>query len=119
MGNAGLEDAMKLVKCIVRDYKVDETSDALKQLDVSGFTVTRVGGHGRHPNPTTVWRGVEYEVRYLPQTMIDVLVSDDMVDDVVRVVMETAHTGVAGDGRILVMPVEDAYTIRTRVGGPD
>lgn len=110
---------MKLVKCIVRDFKVDQTSDALKQLDVSGLTVTRVGGRGRRPNARGVWRGSEFEVRYESQTMIDVLVSDDMVDDVVRTVMETARTGAAGDGRIFVMPVQEAYTIRTRAGGSD
>ena len=83
---------MKLVKCIVREDKVDETTDALKQIDVSGFTVSHVGGRGRHPNPTACWRGLEYEIRYLPRMMLDVVVADYMVDDVVRVVMETART---------------------------
>lgn len=110
---------MKLVKCIVRTYKVDETTDALKRMDLSGVTVTQVGGRGRRPNPTRYLRGGEYELRYLPQVMIDVVVPDDMVDDVVRIVMETARTGARGDGRVFIMPVEEAYTIRTRAGGPD
>jgi len=109
---------MKLVKCIVRQHKVEETTDALKELDVSGVTVTQVGGHGERPNPTTFWRGAETEIRYLPQMMIDVVVADAVVNDVVRTVMDTARTGRTGDGRIFIIPVEEAYTIRTRVGGP-
>ena len=110
---------MKLVKCIVRPDKVEETTDALKQLDLSGITVTHVGGRGTKPNPKGVYRLMEYEVRYLPHMMIDVVVADAVVDDVVRLVMETARTGKKGDGRVFVMPVEQAYTIRTRAGGPD
>jgi len=114
-----MEEAMKLVKCIVRPDKVDDTTDALKQIDVSGVTVTGVGGRGRRAPPKGVYRCCEYDIRYMPQMMIDVLVADCMVDDVVRIVMETARTGKQGDGRVFVIPVEEAYTIRTRAGGPD
>jgi nitrogen regulatory protein P-II 1 len=110
---------MKLVKCIVRAHKADTTADALKKLDVSGITVTQVGGRGRTANPITVFRGTSQEMRYMPQMMIDVVVADYLVEDVVRTVMETAGTGAHGDGRIFVMPVEEAYTVRTRAGGPD
>jgi len=113
------QEHMKLVKCIVRQYKVEDTTDALKQLGVSGVTVMQVGGRGRRENPKRYWRGTECELRYLPQMMIDVVVADDMVDEVVRVVMETARTGERGDGRVFVVPVDEAYTIRTRAGGPD
>ena len=110
---------MKLIKCIVRPYKAEVTTDALKQIDLSGLTVTEVGGRGRRTNPMGSWRGSEYEMRYMPQMMIDVVVSDCMVDDVVRIVMEAARTGQRGDGQLFIMPVEEAYTIRTRAGGLD
>ena len=110
---------MKLVKCIVRIDRVDETTDAIRQLDVSGITVTQVGGHGRSPNPMGVFRSQEYEIRYLPQMMIDVVVDDAVVDDVIRTVMEKARTGQPGDGRVFIIPVEEAYSVRTRVGGAD
>jgi nitrogen regulatory protein P-II 1 len=110
---------MKLVKCIVREGTVDATTDALKQLDVSGLTVTHVGGRGRGRNPMVVFRGSEFEMPFRPQMMIDMVVADYMVDDVVKTVMETARTGQRGDGRVFVIPVEEAYTIRTRCGGPD
>ena len=110
---------MKLVKCIIREDKVDETTDALKEIDVSGVTLTPVLGRGRGPNPKALYRGSAYEIRHMPKMMLDVVVSDDSVDDVVRIVMRAARTGKRGDGRVFVIPVEDAYTIRTRAGGPD
>ena len=110
---------MKLVKCIIREDKVDETTDALQEIDVSGVTLTPVRGRGRGPNPKALFRGSAYEIRHMPQMMLDVVVSDDSVDDVVRIVMRAARTGKRGDGRVFVIPVEDAYTIRTRAGGPD
>jgi nitrogen regulatory protein P-II 1 len=114
-----VEEPVKLVKCIVREHRVEQTTDALKQIDVSGVTVTHVLGSGRRRNPTGVYRGHAFELRHTPQMMIDVVVADDLVDEVVRIVMEAARTGERGDGRIFVIPVEEAYTIRTRCGGAD
>jgi nitrogen regulatory protein PII len=115
----GVEGTVKLVKCIVREDKVDVTTDALKELDVSGVTVTHVLGRGRREMPKVAWRGCEYEMRHQPQMMIDIVVDDYLVDDIIRIVMDVARTGGRGDGRIFVMPVEEAYTIRTRAGGVD
>ena len=89
---------MKLIKCVVRDEKV-------------------VRGHGTHGTRTEFYRGIAYAARLLPKSMIDVVAPDDLVDDVIRVVTETASTGEASDGRIFVMTVDEAYTIRTRQGG--
>ena len=108
---------MKLIKCVVREEKVTETTDALKALDLSGLTVSRVLGRGTCEAHTEFYRGVAYQVRLLPKMMIDVVAPDELVDDIVRVVTETARTGVVGDGRIFVMTVEEAYSIRTRQGG--
>lgn len=115
----GREEPVKLIKCIVRTHKADETMDALREIDLSGFTVTEVAGSGRAPNPKSSWGGRRLELRYVPKTMIDVLVADHVVDDVVRIVMDKARTGNRGDGRVFIIPVEEAYTIRTRAGGPD
>jgi nitrogen regulatory protein PII len=104
---------MKLIKCIVRPNKVDEIKDALEKVSVSGLTVTEVRGHGRQKGHKAVYRGREYEVSLLPKMMIDVVASDALVDDIVRTVIETARTGEIGDGRIFVMPVDQAYNIRT------
>ena len=108
---------MKLVKCVVREEKAEETAEALKALELSGLTISRVSGHGEHEERTEFYRGIRYQVRLLPKVMIDVVAPDASVDDVVRVVTETARTGSVGDGRIFVMTVEEAYTIRTGQGG--
>jgi nitrogen regulatory protein PII len=108
---------MKLVKCVVREEKVEETTEALKALNLSGLTISRVSGLGQHEERTELYRGIRYQVRLLPEVMIDVVAPDDLVDDVVRIVSETARTGAVGDGRIFVMTVEEAYSIRTREGG--
>jgi nitrogen regulatory protein PII len=110
---------MKLVKCIIREDKVDETSDALKALDVSGITVTHVRGRGRRAPLKISWRGVQVDRRFDPQSMLDIVVDDYLVDDVVRVVMQNGFTGRRGDGRIFVLTIDEAYTIRTHAGGVD
>jgi len=107
---------MKLVKCIVRPDFVAEATIALEKLGVSGITVTEVRGRGRRTRPIGDFRGVEYE-RFLAMSMIDVIAADDLVDDVVQVVIEHTRTGEFGDGRVLVMPIEEGYSIRTRQCG--
>jgi len=104
---------MKLIKCIVRPNKVEEIKDALEKVNVSGLTVTEVRGHGRQKGHKAVYRGREYEVSLLPKMMIDVVAPDALVDDIVRTVADAARTGEIGDGRIFVMPVDQAYNIRT------
>jgi nitrogen regulatory protein P-II 1 len=104
---------MKLIKCIIRPNKVEDVKDALERVNVSGMTVTEVRGHGRQKGHKAVYRGREYEVSLLPKMMIDIVAPDAAVDDIVRTIIETARTGEIGDGRIFVMPVQQAYNIRT------
>lgn len=107
---------MKLVKCIVRPDFVADVTAALEALGVSGITVTDVRGRGRRTRPVGDFRGLQYD-RFLPMAMIDVIASDDLVDDIVQAVMDRTRTGEYGDGRVLVMPIEEAYSIRTRQCG--
>ena len=107
---------MKLVKCIVRPDSVLEATCALESLGVSGITVTDVRGRGKRTRPTGDFRGIEYE-RFMPMSMIDVIVSDDLVDDTVRVVITHTRTGEFGDGRVFVMPIDEGFSIRTRQCG--
>jgi len=107
---------MKLVKCIVRPDLVAEATSALEQLGVSGITVTDVRGRGRRTRPIGDFRGAPYE-RFLSMAMIDVIAADDLVDDIVQLVIERTRTGEFGDGRVLVMPIEEGYSIRTRQCG--
>ena len=105
---------MKLIKCIIRPNRVDEVRDALeKESSVTGMTVTEVRGHGRQKGHKAVYRGREYELSLLPKTMIEMAVSDHLVDDVIRIVMKAARTGDIGDGRIWVLNIDEGYSIRT------
>jgi nitrogen regulatory protein PII len=104
---------MKLVKCIIRPNKVDEVREALEKASVSGMTITEVRGHGRQKGHKAIYRGREYDVSLLPKTMIEMAVTDDLVDEVVAVLMKAARTGDIGDGRIWVLSIEEGYNIRT------
>jgi len=104
---------MKLIKCIIRPNKVDEVRTALEKASIAGMTVTEVRGHGRQKGHKAIYRGREYEVNLLPKTMIEIVIPDQQVDAVLRIVMETARTGDIGDGRIFVLPVEEGHNIRT------
>ena len=104
---------MKLIKAIVRSNKVDEVREALDKASLAGMTVTEVRGHGRQKGHKAVYRGREYEVNLLPKTMIELVVGDNVSDEVVRIILETARTGDIGDGRIFVLDVEEGHNIRT------
>ena len=103
---------MKLVKCIIRQEKLGEVVDKLSEI-VAGMTVTEVRGHGRQGGHSAVYRGIEYNISLLPKVMIEIVTDDNKVDDVIRVVSAMAKTGEIGDGRIFVVPVDEAYHVRT------
>jgi nitrogen regulatory protein P-II 1 len=104
---------MKLITAMVRTSKIDEITDALDRIQVSGMTVTEVRGHGRQKGHTAIYRGHEYEVSLLPKIQFEVVVADEMLDCAVRAIIGAARTGEIGDGRIFVTPVEEAYRVRT------
>jgi len=104
---------MKLLKAIIRPNKVDDVKDALARLNVSGMTVTEVRGHGKQKGHTAVYRGREYNVSLLPKMQIEAVVGDAIAEEAIHAIVETARTGEIGDGRVFVLPVEQAYRIRT------
>src|SRR6266542_5811406 len=104
---------MKLIKAIIRHNKVDDVRDALEKIGVSGMTVTEVRGHGKQKGHTAIYRGKEYNVSLLPKMQIEVVVTNTIADEAIRAIVEAARTGEIGDGRVFVLPVEQAYRIRT------
>jgi len=104
---------MKLIKAIIRPNKLEEVKDALTKLNISGMTVTEVRGHGRQKGHKAVYRGTEYNVTLLPKIMIEVVVSNELLDDAVKTVIESGRTGEIGDGRVFVFTVEQGYHIRS------
>src|SRR5881275_4597 len=104
---------MKLIKAIVRPNKVDEVKEALGKLSISGMTVTEVRGHGQQKGHTAIYRGKEYNVSLLPKMCIETVVTDSLVDSVIKAIVAAARTGEIGDGRVFVTPVAQSYKIRT------
>ncbi len=104
---------MKLIKAIIRHEKMEEVKEALTKVNVTGMTVTEVRGHGRQKGHKAIYRGTEYSITLLPKSMIETVVSDDLVEGVVKTIIETARTGEIGDGRVFVLPVEHSYNVRT------
>ncbi len=104
---------MKLIMAIVRPSKVEEVKDALGKLNISGMTISEVRGHGRQKGHTAIYRGKEYSVTLLPKMKMEIVLQDDLVEETIETIMETARTGEIGDGRVFVLPVESQYNIRT------
>ena len=104
---------MKLVVAIIKPFKLDEVRDALTRIGVHGMTVTEVKGYGRQKGHTEIYRGAEYAVNFLPKLRIEVAVAPDQADKVVDAVTGAAKTGQIGDGKIFVMPIDQAVRIRT------
>ena len=108
---------MKLVKAIIKPFKLEEVKEALSEIGVEGMTVTEVKGFGRQKGHTEIYRGSEYTVDFLPKVMVDVAVGEDIVGKVVDAIKSAAKTGKIGDGKIFVIPIEEAIRIRTDESG--
>ena len=104
---------MKLVVAVLKPFKLDDVKEALKTLGVNGMTVTEVKGYGRQKGHTEIYRGAEYVVNFLPKVRLEIAVTDEDVERVVEAISTAAKTGQIGDGKIFVMPIEQALRIRT------
>ncbi len=110
---------MKKIEAIIKPFKLDEVKEALREVGISGMTVTEVKGFGRQKGHTELYRGAEYVVDFLPKVKIEVVVPDSLVDQVVEAIKLGAYTGKIGDGKIFVINVENAVRIRTGETGDD
>ncbi|MGD0017188.1 MAG: P-II family nitrogen regulator [Verrucomicrobiia bacterium] len=104
---------MKKIEAIIKPFKLEEVKEALAEIGVEGMTVTEVKGFGRQKGKTEIYRGSEYVVDFLPKMKLEIVLADEKLDAAVKVIIKTAGTGKIGDGKIFVMPVEDAIRIRT------
>ncbi len=118
---AGVSEAseMKKVEAVIKPFKLDDVKDALHDVGVSDITVTEVKGFGRQKGHTELYRGAEYVVDFLPKVKVEAVVEDDQVERVVEAIEAAARTGRIGDGKIFVIPVEQAIRIRTGDRGVD
>lgn len=110
---------MKKIEAIIKPFKLDEVKEALSKEGVQGMTVSEVKGFGRQKGHTELYRGAEYVVDFLPKVKIEVLVEDDQAQAVADAIVATARTGRIGDGKIFILPVDEAIRIRTGERGAD
>jgi nitrogen regulatory protein P-II 1 len=110
---------MKLIVAVLKPFKLNEVKEALKNLGVSGMTLTEAQGFGRQRGHTEVYRGAEYEVDFVPKLRVEVLVDDHQVNEVVDAIVANAATGKIGDGKVWVVPVEAVVRVRTGERGSD
>lgn len=104
---------MKQVTTIMNPFRLDDVREAVSNIGVQGMTVTEVKGFGRQKGHTESYRGAEYTVDFLPKIKVEIVVSDEMVDEVIQAIQSTVQTGKVGDGKIFVSSVEQVIRIRT------
>lgn len=108
---------MKKIEAIIRPNKLNDIKEGLAKYGVKGMTVSEVLGCGLQKGHVGIYRGKEYSITLLPKVKVEIVVNDDVVDEVVDIILDTAQTGEIGDGKIFVLPVDAVYRIRTRESG--
>jgi nitrogen regulatory protein PII len=110
---------MKMITAIIKPFKLDDVRQAVADIGIQGITVSEVKGFGRQRGHTELYRGAEYVVDFLPKAKIELAVADDIVEQVVEAIANTARTGKIGDGKIFVSAIEQALRIRTGETGSE
>ncbi|NUP31509.1 MAG: P-II family nitrogen regulator [Streptomycetaceae bacterium] len=110
---------MRLITAVIKPHRLDDVKTALREFGVQGLTVTEASGFGRQHGHTEVYRGAEYHVDLVPKIRLEVVVEDDDAADVMTIIVNAAHTGKIGDGKVWSVPVETIIRVRTGERGPD
>ena len=110
---------MKKIEAIIKPFKLDEVKDALHEVGIKGITVIEAKGFGRQKGHTELYRGAEYVVDFLPKVKIEVVVEEALLERAIEAIMQAAHTGRIGDGKIFVSSIDEAIRIRTGERGPE
>ena len=110
---------MKKIEAIIKPFKLDEVKDALAEVGLAGMTVTEVKGFGRQKGHTEVYRGSEYTVDLLPKIKLEIVVDDAQLEEASKAIIGAAKTGKIGDGKVFILPIEEAIRIRTDETGAE
>jgi len=110
---------MKMITAIIKPFKLDDVREAVADIGIRGITVTEVKGFGRQRGHTELYRGAEYVVDFLPKAKIELAVTDDVTEQVVEAIANTARTGKVGDGKIFITDLVEAVRIRTGETGAE
>ena len=108
---------MKKIEAIIKPFKMEDVKEALAEVGIEGMTVSEVKGFGRQKGHTEIYRGSEYTVDFLPKVKVEIVVLDALVDKAVHAIISAAKTGKIGDGKIFILPMENAVRIRTEETG--
>jgi nitrogen regulatory protein P-II 1 len=110
---------MKKIQAVIKHFKLDDVKKALTDAGIHGMTVTEVKGFGRQKGHVELYRGIQYEVNFLPKVKIEAAVTDEKEEAAVNIIVEAAKTGEIGDGKIFVYNLHDAVRIRTGEKGEE
>ena len=108
---------MKKIEAIIKPFKMEDVKEALSEIGIEGMTVSEVKGFGRQKGHTEIYRGSEYTVDFLPKVKFEIVLADERVQRAIDAIVQSAKTGKIGDGKVFVLPIEDAIRIRTEERG--
>jgi|TARA_B100000902_G_scaffold363126_1_gene382034 nitrogen regulatory protein P-II 1 len=104
---------VKFIIATIKPFKLDEVREAVSKIGVNGMMVSEVKGFGTQLGHTETYRGAEYTVNFVPKIKLEIAVTEEIVDQVVEAISQTAHTGKIGDGKIFIVDLETAVRVRT------
>lgn len=104
---------MKKIEAVIKPFKLDDVKEKLTEIGIMGITISEVKGFGRQKGHTELYRGAEYVIDFIPKIKIELIITDELVEKAIEVILESAKTGRIGDGKIFVTPVEEVIRIRT------
>ena len=110
---------MKKIEAVIKPFKLDDVKEALNEIGIQGMTISDVKGYGRQKGHKEIYRGAEYVVDFIPKIKVEIVVTNEQADKVVEQIRKAAYTGKIGDGKIFVLPVEEALRVRTGEKGTD
>jgi len=108
---------MKKIEAIIKPFKLEDVKEALAEIGIEGMTISEVKGFGRQKGHTEIYRGSEYTVDFLPKVKFEIVLAEDRVAKAVEAIVNSAKTGKIGDGKVFILPIEDAIRIRTEERG--
>src|SRR5438046_10655569 len=108
---------MKKIEAIIKPFKLEDVKEALSSIGVEGMTVTEVKGFGRQKGHTEIYRGSEYNVDFLPKVKIEIVLAEAQVKPATEAIIKSARTGKIGDGKVFILPLDNAIRIRTEDQG--
>lgn len=111
--------SLKKIEAIIKPFKLDDVKEVLNEIGIQGMTISEVKGYGRQKGHKEIYRGAEYVVDFIPKIRIEIVVDSELADQVVEKIIQASNTGKIGDGKIFVLPVEEAIRVRTGERGKD